>query len=100
MTPTLLSLLSTPKLEEQLVDWLLEADSTLEFVCFALDAHHSSNTPMSLSEQVAGRRRQILFQIRTDTAQARELLKLIKCDFAGTGLQYWLSPLLEMGRFD
>jgi hypothetical protein len=52
---------------------------------------------MTLAEQVAGRRRQILFQLYLPYSEARALLEALKRDFHGSGMHFWLLPLLDSG---
>jgi hypothetical protein len=55
---------------------------------------------MSLAEQVAGRRRQVLFQMHLPCSEARALVAAIKSDFHGSGMHYWLLPVIESGHVD
>jgi hypothetical protein len=53
---------------------------------------------LSLTEQVTGRQRKIRFQMYIDKAHLSALLTKIKADFTGTGLHYWIVPVLEHGE--
>ncbi len=55
---------------------------------------------MTLAEQVAGRRRQILFQMHLPCTEANRLLEGIKHEFHGSGMHYWLLPILASGHLD
>jgi hypothetical protein len=79
-------------------DWLLSQSSVSGFSSHLIAGHGSSEHAMSLAEQVAGKRRQVLFQLHMPCTEARELLQSIKRQFAGSGMHYWLQPVLESGH--
>ena len=97
---TLLSLVVAPDIEDVIVDWLLERDEVSGFTSFPINGHGASLHAMSLAEQVAGRRRQILFQTHLSRVEAEILLGDLKHDFAGSGMHYWLLPLAAGGHLD
>jgi Protein of unknown function (DUF3240) len=82
-------------LEEAVVDCLLTLESEHGFTSFPLNVHHHENKGLSVAEQVSGRQKQICFQIHVDEAGAGLLLKRLKEEFAGAGIQYWVMPMLE-----
>jgi Protein of unknown function (DUF3240) len=82
-------------LEEAVVDCLLTLESEHGFNSFPVSVHHHENKGLSLSEQVTGRQKQICFQIHIDEAGSKVLLKRMKEEFAGAGIQYWVVPVLD-----
>lgn len=96
----LLNLVVTPEVEDAVTDWLLEREEVSGFSSYPISGHGSSARAMTLAEQVAGKRRQILFQLHLETTRAQRLLTSIKQDFNGSGMHYWLLPLLEAGHVD
>ena len=96
----LFNLVVTPEVEDAVTDWLLECDEVAGFSSHTISGHGSSVHAMSLSEQVAGKRRQVLFQFYLSQSDARELLKRIKHDFRGSGMHFWLLPVLDSGHVD
>jgi hypothetical protein len=52
---------------------------------------------LTLSEQVTGRKRQVMFQVHAEYADARALFARLREDFPGAGLHYWVTPLIEAG---
>jgi hypothetical protein len=94
----LLNLVVTPEVEDAVTDWLLERDAVEGFSSYAVSGHGSSVHALSLAEQVAGKRRQILFQLHLPFADAQELLDAIKRDFRGSGMHFWLLPVLDSGH--
>ncbi|NJD07787.1 MAG: DUF3240 domain-containing protein [Methylococcaceae bacterium] len=94
----LLTLTIAPAIEENLVDWLLENQGQIGFSSFPVNGHSSHPEDLSLAEQVAGRQKQVRFQIHLDTERVSTLLSQLRRDFAGAGLHYWVSPVLDSGR--
>ena len=96
----LLSLVVSPAIEDAMVDWLLERPEVSGFTSFPIHGHGASPRSMTLAEQVAGRRRQVLFQTHLPQAQAEALIPGLKQAFAGSGMHYWLLPLAAAGHLD
>ena len=94
----LLTLTVAPAIEESLVDWLLENQGQVGFTSFPVNGHSSQPEGLSLAEQVAGRQKQVRFQIHLDAERVPTLLTQLRRDFAGAGLYYWVSPVLDTGR--
>ncbi|MCX8050047.1 MAG: DUF3240 family protein [Methylohalobius sp.] len=94
----LLTLIAAPGLEEPLVDWLLQYEAQYGFVSFRVEGHSSQLEGLTLAEQVAGRRRLIRFQMCVDKKELDFLLERLKLDFRGTGIQYWVGPVIAVGR--
>lgn len=94
----LLTLTIAPAIEENLVDWLLENQGQIGFSSFPVNGHSSHQEDLSLAEQVAGRQKQVRFQIHLDAERVSTLLSHLRRDFAGAGLHYWISPVLDSGR--
>lgn len=96
----LLNLVVTPEVEDSVTDWLLERDGVSGFSSHPIAGHGSSEHAMTLAEQVAGRRRQVLFQVHLTRDAATALLAAIRQEFHGSGMHYWLLPLLDSGHLD
>ncbi len=86
-----------PLLEEALVDCLLGIESADGFSSLVVSAHGSEHETLSLAEQVAGRKKQVRFQMYVPEQQLEVLIGLLKKDFSGAGLHYWVMPVLESG---
>lgn len=82
-------------LEEAMVDCLLTFESAQGFSSFPVYAHDHRNQGLSVSEQVTGRQRKMRFQMFIDSEHLPALLSKLKSDFTGTGLHYWIMPVLE-----
>ena len=100
MPDCLLHLIVSPQVEDALAEWLLEREDVPGFSSVPVSGHGSSEQSMTLAEQVAGRSRRVMFllHLRNDTASA--LLHDLRQAFRGSGLHYWVVPVLEGGRLD
>jgi hypothetical protein len=87
-----------PSLEEAMVDCLLVMENALGFSSLPVYGHHHTSKGLSLAEQVIGRQRRIRFQINVDKKSLAVLLSRIKTEFAGSGIQYWITPVIEHGE--
>lgn len=94
----LLTFIAPPALEEPLVDWLLERESQYGFSSFAVNGHSSRHEGLTLAEQVSGRKRQIRFEMHLSDTDAWSLMQGLQKDFSGTGIHYWITPIIESGR--
>ena len=92
----LLTLIAPPNLEEPLMDWLLEFE--YGFSSFPVNGHSSHPEDLTLAEQVSGRKKQIRFEMHLPEARWRPLIERLRRDFAGAGIHYWISPVVERGR--
>lgn len=88
----------SPALEEAMVDCLLTFETAQGFSSFPVNAHDHRNQGLSIAEQVTGRQRKMRFQMYIDKDHVSALLSKIKADFRGTGLHYWMVPVLEHGE--
>jgi len=86
-----------PLLEEAMVDCLLAIDAAEGFSSLAVNAHGSEHDTLSLAEQVAGRKKQIRFQMYVPEQQLDVLIEQLKLNFLGAGIRYWVMPVLESG---
>ncbi len=86
-----------PLLEEAVVDCLLAIESADGFSSLVVSAHGSEHEALSLAEQVAGRKKQIRFQMYVPEQQLKVLIEVLKQNFSGAGLHYWVMPVLESG---
>ena len=94
----LLSLVISPEVEDAIVDWLLQQEQIGGFTSLQVSGHGSSPHSMSVSEQVAGRRRQVMFQLQLPLATAQDIVAAVRASFGGSGMHYWLMPVLASGH--
>ncbi|MGZ8135849.1 MAG: DUF3240 family protein [Methylococcaceae bacterium] len=86
-----------PSLEEAMVDSLLQLESKHGFSSFPVNAHHHQNKGLSLAEQVSGRQKKIRFQMYVPEHELPALLSQLREEFSGSGIQYWVLPVIENG---
>lgn len=96
----LLNLVVTPAIEDAMSDWLLAREDVSGFSSHAISGHGSSEHAMSLAEQVAGRRRQVLFQTHLPCSAAYTVIEAVQAAFKGSGMHYWLLPVLASGHVE
>ena len=98
--PQVLHLIVSPSVEYAVADWLLEREEVSGFSSLPVSGHGSSEKSMSLAEQVAGRRRQVLFMVHLEADAAALLLDALCAAFRGSGMHYWLVPATAAGHID
>ncbi len=85
-----------PELEEDLIDYLLgieQVDGFTSYQVYGHGEHHS----LSVTEQVAGRRKRVQYEIFLDTSVISALLAgLVKA--VGKDIVYWEQTLQNFGR--
>ncbi len=87
-----------PALEEMMVDCLLILEFEQGFSSTPVSAHHHENKGLSIAEQVTGRQKKIRFQMYINGTDLARLLVDLRRQFKGSGIQYWVSPVLENGE--
>jgi len=95
---SLINLTVPPAMEETLVDWLLQSATHTGFSSYPVNGHSSREEGLTLAEQVAGRKKQIRFQMHIAQTDVPVFLENLKRDFAGAGLHYWVLPLADAGH--
>lgn len=92
----LLILIVPSKLEELVVDMLLQQEAISGFTSSAVSGHGSFKTAqLSLVEQVTGRQSRVQFMLHAPLSVLQELLALLKKEFLNAGLHYILQPVIE-----
>jgi len=84
-------------LEEAVVDCLLLLESEYGFSSFPVNSHDHKNKGLSLAEQVSGRQKRIRFQMYVPQEGLTGLLAQLRAEFSGSGLKYWVLPVIENG---
>jgi len=100
MADCLLNLIVPPQVEDALAEWLLERADVPGFSSAPVSGHGSSEQSMTLAEQVAGRSRRVMFFLHLPRTEAERLLAALRQAFQGSGLHYWLVPVLDFGHID
>lgn len=95
----LVTLNAPQNIEGAIVDCLLMLESEHGFSSFPVNAHHHKNAGLTLKEQVTGRQREIRFQIYVPDDGLEQLLMQLKQEFSGSGIHYWIIPVIKNGFF-
>ena len=93
----LVSLNVPPSLEEAVVDCLLMFESEHGFSSFPVNSHDHKNEGLSLAEQVSGRQKKIRFQMYVPESGLAAFLAQLRSEFSGSGIHYWVLPVIENG---
>lgn len=93
---TMLILSTSPALEEDMVDYLLEHPGVDGFTSLAAYGHGSA-IAMSVSEQVAGRRKRVQFQVIMEADAVDSLTRLL-AEHVGQDIVFWQLPVSGFGR--
>jgi len=97
MSDFICSILCSPDVEEKLLDQLLVAFADDVFTSTPTFGHGVAHAALSTAEQVLGRARATMVLILLKQDEWPALKALLVGGFAGTGLRYWLTPVLEEG---
>lgn len=100
MEQRLLVMIVTPSIENAVVDWLLEREDIKGFSSMTVSGHGSSAHSLTAAEQVAGRRRHVMFHLHLSDDVARQVIEEVQQAFSGSGMHYWLMPLLAAGHLE
>lgn len=98
MSEFCLTLLCPPTVEEKLLDLLLMLPAAAIFTTTPTAAHGLDHESLDQTEQVLGRARATAVQVIFAASDKAELLEAVRRQFAGTGLRYWLTPVVEAGE--
>ncbi len=98
MSELCLTLICPPAVEEKLLDLLLLSPNATVFTSTATAAHGLAHEYLDQTEQVLGRARATEIQVIFAAADKAALLEAIRQQFAGAGLRYWVTTVVEAGE--
>lgn len=98
MSELCLTLLCPLTVEEKVLDLLLLLPTTTTFTSTPTAAHGLVAGNLSETEQVMGRARATEIQVLFAAADKTALLDAIRQQMAGTGIRYWVTPVVEAGE--
>lgn len=98
MTRCCLTLLCAPELEEKLLDLLLVEAPSEVFTSAPSFTHGLHPQHLDPVERVLGRGHSMHIQLLLEQATAEALLGRLRSQLAGTGVRYWLLPVLDEGE--
>ncbi len=96
MSELCLTLLCLPAIEEKLLDFLLLSEVQV-FTSTPTAEHGLDQKNLDPMEQVLGRARATQIQAIISAADKEPLLAALRQQFSGTGLRYWITPVIEAG---
>ena len=98
MSELCLTLLCPPAVEEKLLDLLLMFPGRTVFTSTATAAHGLTHENLDQTEQVLGRAHATEIQVIFAAADKAALLEALRREFAGAGLRYWVTTVVEAGE--
>ena len=98
MSELCLTLLCPPAIEERLLDLLLLSTNATVFTSTATAAHGLAHVNLDQTEQVLGRARATEIQVIFAATEKTMLLEALRQQFAGAGLRYWVTLVVEAGE--
>ena len=99
MSELCLTLLCPPALEERVLDLLLMMPEIAIFTSTRAAAPGLSHERLSATEQVLGLAVMTQVQALLTQAERASVLTHLKRELVGTGLHYWITPVIEAGEF-
>lgn len=93
-----MTLLCPRAIEEKLLDLLLMSPNMTVFTSTATSAHGLAHEALGQMEQVLGRAHAAKIQAIFSAADKMVLLEVLHEQFAGAGLRYWVTPVIEAGE--
>lgn len=95
-----LTLVFPKALEEELIDHLLEHPEWVQgFTISQVEGKGQGVRLSGVVEEVRGRARRVQIQTVLNCADARALIAQLRELLPNPEVAYWLSPILEFGRF-
>lgn len=99
--PVCLTLIAPRKLREELFDYLSEQrDLVSGFTASDAAGHGPTVRLHTAAEQVKGHADEVLVRAILEQQDATLLLSRLRTAFSGTGLVYWIMPVMEFGAID
>lgn len=98
MSELCLTLVCPPAVEDKLLDLLLLSSNATVFTSTATAAHGLPPENLDQTEQVQGRALATEVQVIFAAADKAVLLEAIRQQFAGAGLRYWVTTVVEAGE--
>ena len=96
----ILTLVLPKSFEEDLVDQLLEHPEWVSgFTTVDVNGHGHSVAYQASSEQVRGRVARVQVEIAMQQEHAQMLIEHLKQRMQSAEIAYWLTPMIEFGRF-
>jgi hypothetical protein len=96
-----LTLIAARKFRDELFDCVsAQRDLVSGFTASDAAGHGPAVRLRTTAEQVKGHADEVLMRIILERQDATRLLARLKAAFAGAGLVYWITPVMEFGVID
>ncbi len=99
MSELCLTMLCPPAVQERLLDALLMTGEVAVFTSAPAAAHGLAHHRMSTNEQVLGLAVMTQVQAMLRLEDRDTVLASLASQFAGSGLRYWITPVIGAGEF-
>jgi len=99
MSELCLTLLCPPAIQERLLDMLLMTPAVSVFTSAPAAAHGLAHHRLNPNEQVLGLAVMTQVQALVTLAERDAVLASMSRQFAGSGLRYWITPVVGAGVF-
>lgn len=93
----LLILLTHIKLEESLIDFLLEHNEIRQFTSSVVHRYANNQVTLTISEQVSGRQQRLQWLVYGNTKELANIVKELQTKYRGADCHYYLLPVNEAG---
>ncbi|MCC6609084.1 MAG: DUF3240 family protein [Burkholderiales bacterium] len=97
MEESLLVLIVDTRIQEPVLDWLLDYREDILFTSGRVDCHGVEHAALSDREQVSGSTPRLMVQLQVPLAEARRICAGLGAALPKAGIRYWIVPLLEQG---
>lgn len=99
MAELCLTILCPAPFTAQVLDTLLTMSEIAFFTSSAAAAHGLPHVALSATEQVLGMARMTRIEALLAQADQEQILSSLRKQLSGTGLKYWIAPVIEEGEF-
>ena len=97
MNEAVLVIITSPNIEELLIDLLLEQPNISGFTSHVINTHGLGGNQLSMQEQVSGRRQKVQFMIYGNQNALQALIGFIKTTLEHSGTRFILLPAIDSG---
>lgn len=97
MNEGVLVMITSPNIEELVIDLLLEQQDISGFTSHLVNAHGTGTHQLSMLEQVSGRQQKVQFMVYGTQSALQTFTDLIKTTLEHSGARFILLPVIDSG---
>lgn len=97
MNEAVLILITSPNVEELMIDLLLEQPDISGFTSQIVNAHGAGGNQLSMQEQVTGRQQKVQLMVYGTQSALQTLIGLVQITLDNSGTRYILLPAIDSG---